>query len=867
MARQPDLDDLDREIRDHIDAETQDNIARGMCEDEARAAAIRKFGNIARVKEDVRGVWVPGWIDRLRQDARDATRYLRRNPGFSFAIVVTLALGIGLTTTIYSVVNAVLLRPLAYAHPERMVWLATREARSNNEMMNSIDFANWQSQVTSLEHMIAYDYSDSTLVAGGEASRVQIVSASDGFFEVTGAKALFGTLPGPNDTTVLVLAHRTFSEQFHGDKGVIGRAISVDGRELTIGGVLPADFAPQLAAHTFGPAVERVDPAAYRMMQLQAPPREITPTTQVRLYQSMAELKPGVSIDQARAEIDAIHAREQQDHPSMFGTTAAVVTPLRDKLVGPSRPALRVLMAASLFVLLITCANVANLLLSRSAARRKEIALRMSVGSGPLRVIRQLLAESLAYAMIGGLSGVVLASWMVNVVVGVIGPAVPRLTETTLDRRVMGVAIAISIGTALLFGVGPAIALCFTNVQEVLKEGGRSVSASRRVLLTGRAMVAIQLALTVVLLAGAGLMFKSVWQMTRYPAGFTPDQILTMRLDFRGPQYREQPARHDLAAALLAKAKSLPGVRTAAITTGADSMTLVLKEGESIPPPNERSSKEAMLSSISADFGPLLGMSLVKGRWFQEVEPAGAILLNETLARREFPNGDALNGRIRMPWFRDDRYGTVVGVVADLKYAAIDKDPFPEVFYHHADAPLFGITLTMRIDGDPSAAAPGIRKALSTIDPTQSFYDVRTMEQALSESIAPRRFNLLLLGTFALVALVLAVLGVYGVVAYAVAERTQEIGIRLALGAERSRVVRIIVQQGMLSVTAGLIAGVIGAIGATRLIAGLLYGVAAHDVPTFVVATISLAAIALLACTIPALKAATVDPVAALRAE
>jgi putative ABC transport system permease protein len=353
--------------------------------------------------------------------------------------------------------------------------------------------------------------------------------------------------------------------------------------------------------------------------------------------------------------------------------------------------------------------------------------------------------------------------------------------------------------------------------------------------------------------------------MTSYPAGFNPEQILTLRLDFRGPQYRPATARHDLAAALLAKAQTLPGVRRAAITTGRDSMMIVIKEGE--PMPEDRDAHSAPVSSISADFGRMLGMSLVAGRWFEEAETSVAVLINETLARRDFAGANPIGGRIRLPWVNDNRHGTIVGVVSDLKYADLDADPKPEVFFHHADAPLFGVTLSLQIDGDPVAAAPAIRKALSTIDPSQSFYSIRTMEEELAESIAPRRFNLLLLGTFALVALVLAVVGVYGVVAYAVAERTHEIGIRLALGAARTRVVRMIVAQGMLSVAAGIVAGLAGAVAATRLIAGLLYGVEPHDTPTFILATSLLAAIAFLACAAPALKAALVDPVIALRHE
>ena len=864
-GRTPDLDDLDREIRDHIDAETQDNIARGMPEDEARFAAVRKFGNAARIKEDVRGVWVPGWMDRLRQDGRDAIRYVRRNPAFSLAIVITLALGIGLTTAIYSVVNAVLIRPLAYRHPDRMVWLTAMQDRSKNEMLNAIDFTAWRERATTLEHMIAYDYTDSTMIAGGEASRIRVVQASDGFWDVTSAQPLLGSLPVA-DSGVIVLTHRVFREQFHGDASVIGRAVTVDGRQVTIGGVLPDDFQAQLVIQSFRSAMDRVDPGAYRVLTLTPPPKVFTPTTQVRIYQAFGELKAGVSIEQARAELEAIQVSEQRERPSPFGRSKAIVIPLQDKIVGPSRLALGVLLSAAIVVLLITCANVANLLLSRSAARRKEIALRMSVGSGPLRVVRQLLAESLGYALLGGVAGIVLASWLINLVITMIGPVVPRLTETTLDVGVLAVAAAISIGTALVFGVGPAIALCLTNVQEVLKEGGRSVSASKGVMMTGRAMVALQIGLTIVLLAGAGLMAKSVWKMTRYPAGFAPDQILTMRMDFRGSQYRDQRQRHELAAQLLAAAKTLPGVRAAALSSGRDSMMLVLKEGEAVPTEN-RESKAAPVSSISADFAPMLGLSVVSGRWFEEVEPPNNVVINAALARRDFSGTEAVGQRIRLPWLGQDGYGTIIGVVSDLKYVDIDTDTKPEVFFHYADTSLFGVMVMLQVDGDPVAAAPALRKSLAGLAPSQSFYEVRTMEQALADSIAPRRFNLLLLGTFAIVALILAVLGVYGVVAYAVSERTQEIGIRLALGAERSRVVRMIVAQGMSSVLVGLTAGVIAAIAATRLIAGLLYGVDAHDAQTFVIATSALAVVALVACTAPALKAAFVDPVVALRAE
>lgn len=866
IRRRPDLDDLDREIRDHIEEETRDNIERGMSEDEARTAAIRKFGNVTRVKEDVRGVWVPHWFDQLRQDARDAIRHVRRNPAFSAAIVITLALGIGLTTAIYSVVNAVLIRPLNYAHPERMVWIATREkgSQSTRGFMTSIEFGAWRPQVTTLEHMVASGYEDSTLVAGGEALRARIFSASEGFWEITGAEATFGTLPSAADVDSIAITHRAFREQFRSDPAVIGRVITVDGEPTTIAAVLREGFQPDISSMSLQFDIDRTAPAAYRIMSVEPPPAVFTPSTMVRVYQAMGELKAGVTIEQARAELEAIHARGK---PSPFGPSEVFIVPLSEQIVGPSRFALTMLLSASLVVLLITCANVANLLLSRAAARRKEMALRMSVGSGPLRVVRQLLAESAGYAVLGGIGGIVLASWLIDAVIGVIGPAVPRLAETRIDLHVLTVAAAISIGTALVFGVGPAMALVFTNVQEVLKEGGRSVSMSRRVMLTGRVMAALQVALTVVLLAGAGLMFKSIWQMTTYPPGFVPDQILTMRIDFQGPQYRDALARRTTAMALLERARSLPGVRDAELTSGRGSLTLVIKEGQSIPREN-RERYAAATTTISAGFGPMLGMSIVRGRWFEDGEAPGAMLINESLARQHFPDSDPIGARLLQAIIgQQNSYGTVVGVVRDLKYDRIDADSAPELFLPYTDSPLFGVTLAMRIEGDPMVAAPAIRKALSSVDPTQSFYEVRTMEQALSESISPRRFNLLLLGTFAIVALVLAALGVYGVVAYAVAERTQEIGIRLALGAQRARVVRMIVGQGMWSVAAGLAVGLVGAYAATRVIAGLLYGVPPHDPATFAAATIGLALIAFAACALPALKAALVDPVTALRAD
>ena len=870
--RRPDLDDLEREMREHIEEETQENLARGMSPDAARAAAIRRFGNPLRAREDVRAVWVPRWADQVSQDARDALRRLRRDPAFALVIISTLALGIALPTAIYSVVNAVLLRPLSYAHPDRLVWPTTRSQRAAGpdggepEILNEIEFYSWQRESVSFDHLVAYILGDSTLAGDTEALRVRVLLASDGFWDISGARAVAGVLPALADRQALAISHRLFVERFAGDVTVIGRPITLDGQQMTIAAVLAPDFNPQLpairSATGFG---GRTEADVIRGLRINPPPQTIDGNTQIRLLQAIGQLKAGVTLEQANAELNAVHQRVQQ-MTAPFGLSTVRLTPLHERLVGTSRRALTLLLAAGFCVLLITCANVANLLLSRAATRQKEIALRMSVGGGPLRVIRQLLAESVAYALIGGAAGVLLASWLVDVVVSVIGPAVPRLLETTIDVRVLGFATAVALGTAVVFGMGPAISLARTSAQDVLKEGTRTSSIARRRRVAGRVMITVQLGLTVVLLTGAGLMLKSIWRMTSYPDGFAPGEILTLRVDFRGPAYRQRESRQQFAQALLARAQMLPGVRDAALATFGETMMLLIKEGEA-GPPQDRESRATLVNRVSAGFSRTVGMNVLHGRGFDDVEPAPVVLINEALAARDYHGGNPVGQRIRLPTPGGEAFATIVGVVADMKYTRIDANTRPELFFPMTQTELFGVTVLLRTDGDPLAAAPTIRKALAAVDPTQSVYAVQTLEQTLAESIAPRRFNLLLLGTFAFVAAFLAILGVYGVVAHAVAERTREIGIRLALGAARHRVVGMIVSEAMVSVMVGVGIGTAAAFGATSLIADLLYGIEATDPQTFLSGTVALTGVALGACVAPALRAAIVDPATALHSE
>jgi predicted permease len=858
IRRTPDLDELDREIREHIDAETQDNIARGMPEDEARAAAIRKFGNVTRVKEDVRDVWMPRWLDYLRQDWRDAVRRLAHQPAFASLIILTLAIGIGLTTAVYSIVNAVIVRPLPVPVPDRLVWLTMEEPVAKVEMFLSFEFVEWKAQAPSLETAVAYTFSDAAFITPDDTVRTRVVSVTEGFWELAGAQLGLGRFPLPGDQRPVVVSHRFFVERLSGDPDVIGRPITLDGEQATVVGVLAADSVARLPLPTWRYGLTRRDAEVFRPLELRPSPY---PAGQ-RNVLGIGKLKQGATVAGLLAEVEAIHTRLVSGVGLPWNRLQPRVRPLHEEVVGGAGFALTLLLGAVLLVLAITCANVANLLLARTSARQREIALRMSVGGGPLRILRQLLFESVMFAAIGGIAGTVLSYGLLAAVKRIMPGAFPRLAEASIDVSVLAFAAGISVATALLFGLGPALMLCRTDVQAVLNSGSRHVSAPRATLRAGKLVISLQLALTLVLLAGAGLMLKSVWGMTSHPPGFEPARILTMRVDFTGAPYREPGRRQAFAASALERLAAVGGIRDVALTSGGDSSMLITEEGK----PEDRSRPGATVSAVSSDFASILGMPLIRGRWLADQEPEGAILINETLARTQF-DGDPIGRRIRLPWLGKITFVPIVGIVGDMKYSKIDADLGPEVFAHYSRTPMFGLTITARTDGDPLAVAAEARATLAGIDRTQSVYDVQTMEQALVESIAPRRFNLTLLMSFAGVALFLAAVGLYGVVAYVVAERTSEIGIRMALGAQRARVVRMIVRDGAPSIVAGIGAGLVAAAAMARVMTDLLYGVEPTDVPTFVLVTVVLALIAFLGCAIPALKAAMVDPAIALRAE
>jgi putative ABC transport system permease protein len=865
MKKRPSPQDLDRDIHDHIERETEDNMDRGMSPDDARTAALRKFGNVSLVKEDTWRVWNPVWLEQLLQDLRYCARTLRRSPAFTVVVILTLAIAIGMNTAAFSIVNAVLLKPLVYSNPDRWVWVANYNRQFKNEMVSGPDFFDWRAQAQSFEGLVGYDYLDSTIATAADATQERIGQISNEFWQLSGAQTTAGRLLRSDDEDALLLTAGLFERRFGGDPRVIGSTVKLDGRPMTIVGVLAPDFRFLLPMQFAINDPKQIE--AYT-------PLDIHPETEVRggptaIVNVAGKLKPGVAAEQARAEIETIQARIAKASPQVFyGDVEVRVDPLQEKLVGGSRTGLLVLSAAAALVLLIACANVVSLLLARASARRREVAIRAAAGAGRGRVFRQFFAEGMLLAAMGGAVGLLVAYGAMTMILRLSPNAVPRMGEVTMDGRVLAFTAAVSIGVALFFGFAPAMSLWKTNLHNTLKDGARTFSASPASLRFRGTLVAGELALAVILLVGAGLLVKSFRLMNAHPPGFVPERVLVMSVVLSGPAYMGRPAQEAYMEEVLRRVESVPGVEAAGI---ANQFMQGMARVEGVPAqPRGQPPKIVTFSMASAEYGKAMGMQLIRGRWTKDSEPSPVLVINRSFARQIFENKDPLGRRIQVPGPLGEKeaYATVVGIVDDLKYSKLDAEPQPEVLVPYKQSPfLRAANVTVRVAGDPLAMAPALRKLISDIDKSQPVYDVKTLEEALADSIAPRRFNLYLLGTLATAALLLAMIGVYGVIAYSVAQRTHEIGVRIALGATRHKVIGMVVRQGLVVALAGIGIGVGGAFLLTRTMESLLYQVKPTDPPTFAAVAIALAATALLASWGPALKAALVDPVIALRCE
>ena len=800
--------------------------------------------------------------EHVLHDVRFALRTIRRNLRFTAVVVLTLAVAIGMNTAIFSVFNAVVMRPLGYPHAERLVWLSTVGTESDSGLVTGPDFIDWRNQSLSFDRMAAYATGDLRLLSATGAARINSAAVTEDFWNMTGALPATGRLPGPGERDVVLASHEFVRRWLAGDSPAVGRTVTLDDRQVTIVGVLPESFRFNLPS-SFSTSLRAGDVDVYGPLDVSA-----GRSGPVQLLNVVARLKSGTTIEGARAEMERIRARIAQAHPDPFGVQRQLrMLPLHDQLIGSARRALLILLGAVFLVLLIACANAANLLLTHGSSRHREIAVRVALGAGRGRVVMQLLVETLLLTVLGSAAGLLLARLGVALIVRLNPLAIPRLAETSIDGRVLAVVLGTCVFTVFLAGFAPALASWRINPQDSLKGGGRAAAPAGARARTRTALAGAEIALALVLLTGTGLLLNSAWRMHAYPDGFAPQQILTARIELAGQQYAEPHRRRTFAGSLLERLRREPGVAAASVSTHGDSLSLALNvEGAAPAPPEELARKPPIvINATSAALKEVLGLRMVRGRWFTDGE--AAVVINESLVRRDFSGSDPIGRRIRFS--ETGAPLTIAGIVADAKYSSLDAPAEPELFvpYERDDDALFGFTAMVRITTDPSALAARFQSLVSEIDGTQVPYDTMTLEQVLADSIAPRRLNLALFATFAAAALFLAAIGVYGVLAYAVAQREHELGIRMALGAQRADVVSMVVREGMSVVSAGIVAGVAGALMLTRFMESLLFEVRPSDPLTFTLVVLVLSAIGLLACLGPALKASAVDPIEALRRE
>jgi putative ABC transport system permease protein len=849
----------------------EERIERGETPEEAEAAARREFGNVGLVKEVTRGVWGGAWLRQLAQDVKYGLRTMRRGPWFTAVVVITLALGIGANTAIFSVVNAVLLRPLPYPNAARLVSIKRVDARGGNVggTISFPTFTDFSAQAPSLQYAAAYNASYAWFGGGGEPERIEGVYASAGLFSTLGVGPALGRPfteeeDRPGAPLVAVISHGTWQRRFGSDGGVIGREILLDGEKTTVVGVMPQGF-------NFPVGQKEMEFWVPLGSSAYAPMRD---NRRANNHNAIAALKPGADIRQAQSELDAVNARLADLFPEAHAGSAVRVADLQKEIVGDVRPALLVLLASVGFVLLIACANVANLLLARAAARGREMALRTALGASRGRILRQMLTESLLLSFAGGAVGLLVALWVLPLLVAIHPDSIPRVAEVSLDARLLAFAVGVSVLTGVLFGLAPALKVSRLDLNESLKEGGRGTSGGPARNRVRSLLVVSEVALSLVLLVGAGLLIRSFVALLGTPPGYDPSRVLTATLDV-SPALQKEPGR--FFQQVRERVGELPGLESAGLTSLPPLSTFDTSiEFKIVGRPEPRPGETAVARplAVDPDFLRVLRVPVRKGRGLGPQDTGGAakvVLVNEALARRYFPGEDPLGKRLML-------YNTyaasepapyeIVGVVGDIRHRGQNVPASPEYYVSYLQMPPPQMTLVVRSAApDMEGVAAAVRARITEVDRGALVWEFRQMEELLSDSVAPQRFNALLLGLFAVVALALSATGILGVMSYTVAERTHEIGVRLALGAQRADILRLVVGRGMLLTLGGVALGSAAALGLTRLMSGLLYGVSATDPVTFIGIAGLLSVVALAACYVPARRATKVDPLIAMRYE
>ncbi len=865
--------ELDEELQFHLDQQIADLVSRGIAPADARTIALRAMGGLERRKDEMREVRRVSVVENLWRDGRHALRTLRRNPAFTAVAVLTLAIGIGANTDIFTMINAILLRPLGYADPSRLVAIQYQQAQT----VAPATFLDWKAGTHSYQAMGVAEAWGPTLTGGDQAVTIPSLHVMPELMSLLGVQPMLGRLFRPDEQQsgrghVVILSYGLWKSRFAGDSSVIGRQVRLDGESYDVVGVMPRSF-------VFSPY--------WSVGQLWAPfPLEDRRSDRAgQSTRVMARLAPGVTLASARAEMDIVSAQLEREFPG--SNQHVVVIPLQDEVVGSVRQPLMILLAAVGCVLLIACANVAHLQLLRAAAREREFAVRTALGGSRGRLVQQSLVESLVLAALGAVPGFVLAALGVRALVALAPPDLPRLDGVTLDAAVFLFMLAVTVVAAVVCGVAPALASSRVDVQASLKEGGRGAGDGPRRRRLRALLVISEFAMALVLLASAGLVLKSFAALLRVDPGYDVAHTISLTVSLKGTAHDTPAQRLAFFAGLIEGAKTIPGVGGASAInhvplTGDDWHFPVYTEGRPAPKPGDEDRAQFLV--VRPGYFGVMGIPLRQGRDFDVHDEQGSarvVIVNERFAARSWPHQDPLGRRITVddPSVRADWF-TVVGVAKDVRQGDwTDDEPamyFPSFvgeswpekarplswFLDPAD-----MTLVVRSSGDPAALVPALRALVSSLDRDAPVSDVTTMRAAVAQQFTAPRFYLLLLGIFAAVAILLAAIGVYGVISYTVARRTHEIGVRLALGAGRREAFAMIVKQGMLLAAGGAVAGLALSLGATRYLHSLLYGVQPNDALTLFAALLVLALIALAATSIPARRAARVDPMTALRAE
>jgi putative ABC transport system permease protein len=805
----------------------------------------------------------------LLQDARYALRMLAKTPAFTSIAIVTLALGIGANTAIFTVANAVLLRPLPYTDPSRLLLISTALATQRSQLtpMSLLRFTNIHDRNRSFSGIAAFTNETFNLSGRGDAQQIPSARVTSEFFDVLGVRPELGRgfLPDadkPGGKNEVLISHSFWMRTLGGASDVIGKSITLDTRDYSVIGVLPPGF-------TFAFLGRNIDVWAPRVFELNlTTPQQIQGGT--GFLTAVARLRPGVSREQAQTEMDVLNRQYQQTYPSRPDAQSRLVVDagsLAEQFVADIRPALLMLLGAVALVLLIACANVASLLLARALARKKEIAVRAAVGAGRGVIVRQLLVESTLLALMSGAAALILAEWGTFVLTRYGADYAGSLSEVHVDFHVLAFTAAISLASGVLFGLIPSLQLSKPDLSTVLRDEGRGSTADRRRNRTRSLLVVGQVALCMILLIGSGLLIRSFIRLETSSPGFDPNNVVTMQMDLPPAKYGKPQQMVSFYNEVLRQTKTLPGVEAVAISSALPVNPIrfspVLFEGQPEVPLAER--PVVSIQTISPGYARVMHVPLRRGRVFSDHDDAEAprvVMVNQTLARRFWPNENPIGKKV---WAGRQQAAEVVGVFGDVKNLSLATEPNPEVFLPFPQLPWARLNLSVRTSTDPAGFITAVRRVVSSIDKDQPVTGAQTLDEVLAASTAPRRFTLVLLLAFSAMALILAVIGIYGVVAYSVAQRTGELGIRIALGADRSDILRLVLGQGLALSLSGIAIGVVGSLLLTRVLATMLYQTSATDPTTFILSGALFTLVALAASYLPARRATRIDPAEALR--